>query len=69
MPALVRFTMEYSYGDADDAWQEVALAVARSDAKLLVCDVAVAEVSLKQLVESSCFSRGGGRNHGPHPTS
>ncbi|KAL3902957.1 MAG: hypothetical protein SGPRY_011861 [Prymnesium sp.] len=35
--------MEYSYGDADDAWQEVALAVARSDAKLLVCDVAVAE--------------------------
>eukprot|EP00966_Prymnesium_polylepis_P156833 3623805-Prymnesium_polylepis.1 len=44
MPALVRFDSEHAYGDADDAWQEVALTIGNSDVKVLICDVAIAEV-------------------------
>lgn len=42
-PALVRFDKEYSYGDADDAWREVGKAIGKSDAKLFICDVSIAE--------------------------
>jgi len=41
--ALVRIDKEYSYGDADDAFKEVAKTIGESSAKVLVCEVGVAE--------------------------
>ncbi|KAL1510342.1 hypothetical protein AB1Y20_006658 [Prymnesium parvum] len=43
IPVFVRFDAEYSYGDDDDAWQEVALVVGASKANVLLCDVLIQE--------------------------
>merc|ERR1719262_590888 len=41
IPALVRVDREYPYGDANDAFKEVALSVAESGANLLIGHVGV----------------------------
>jgi len=44
LPVLVRIDKEYPYGDTDDAWKEVGVAVGGSDAKLLLAHVGVSDV-------------------------
>jgi hypothetical protein len=43
LPTLVRVDKEYPYGESDDAWKEVGVAVGGSDAKLLLAHVGVSD--------------------------
>ena len=45
MPCLVRFDTEYAYGDAQDAWQELAASIAKSGVPALLGDVLLQQVT------------------------
>jgi hypothetical protein len=60
LPVLVRVDKEYPYGDSDDAWKEVGVAVGGSDAKLLLAHVGVSDTPSPYKGEEYQGEGGGG---------